>query len=84
VSFGASARSGAERRPAALPERAVQRRGKVGQAQGKANVKCLKARQVLATGQARQSDQERTTDACLTNDPKGAVAKKVDGSRRRV
>src|SRR4051812_39331197 len=44
---------------------------KVGQTQGKANGKCLKARQTFALEQLGNPDQERTLDACLTNDSKG-------------
>ncbi|MEO6025749.1 MAG: hypothetical protein ABIR79_02640 [Candidatus Binatia bacterium] len=51
---------------------------KVGQTQGKANGKCVKARQAFATEQLGNANQERTVDACLTNDPKGSVAKVVD------
>jgi hypothetical protein len=49
--------------------------GKVGQTQGKANVKCLKSRQALQVDNLGNPDQERTVDACLTNDAKGGIAK---------
>ncbi len=49
--------------------------GKVGKAQGKVDAKCLKARQGLVTEQLGNPGQEQTTDACLTNDVKGSVAK---------
>lgn len=51
--------------------------GGVAKAQGKANTKCLKSKQASATEQLGNPDQERTTDACLTNDAKGQVAKKA-------
>ncbi len=51
--------------------------GKVAQTQGKANTKCVTARQNLKTESLGNPDQERTVDACLTNDPKGGLAKKV-------
>ena len=51
---------------------------KVGKAQGKANSGCLKARQALQTEKLGNPGQERTVDACLTNDPKGGIAKTLD------
>lgn len=54
--------------------------GKVGQTQGKVNNKCLKARQGLQTEALGNPDQERTIDACPTNDVKGSVAKASDGA----
>src|SRR6185295_7436735 len=48
---------------------------KVGQAQGRLNRRCLKAQQVFAPERLGNPDQERTVDACLTNDTLGSVAK---------
>ncbi len=55
------------------------RAAKVGQAQGKVNEKCVKARQGLAVAQLGNPGQEQTTDACITNDTKGTVAKAAAG-----
>src|SRR5262249_35497607 len=49
--------------------------GKVGKAQGKVDAKCLKARQGLVTEQLGNPGEEQATDACLTNDVQGQVAK---------
>ncbi len=51
---------------------------KVAAVQGKANRKCLKFRQAFATDKLGNDDQEKTTDACLTNDRQGEVGRKVD------
>ncbi len=51
--------------------------GSAGAAQGKANTKCIKYRQGRQPEKLGNPDQEQTADACLTNDPKGAIAKKV-------
>ncbi len=53
--------------------------GKVGQSQGKVNSKCVKSRQANATDQLGNPDQERTLDACPSNDIKGSVAKATAG-----
>lgn len=48
---------------------------KLTKAQGKTNSSCVKYDQKNQTTKFGNPGQERTTDACLTNDPKGQLAK---------
>jgi hypothetical protein len=48
---------------------------KLTKAQGKTNSSCVQYDQKLQTGKLGNPGQELTTDACLTNDPKGKLAK---------
>ena len=49
----------------------------VAKTQGKANTQCMKFRQAGSLESLGNEDQERTADACLTNDRKGQLAKKT-------